>query len=186
MHIQLQQHSAAPDISMPPPPSSTDKGTDPTPVRLLHRVRLFQGLGVEGLAAVVRGAEHLDIPAGTYIFRNDKCETVYLLEAGRVAITQTAARGAERLVRWVGPTELFGAMGQLRDQLRPASAHTLCRCRALSWKRESIGRLMRTYPLLALNALGDLEDQLWEFQRHYEEHAEQLTDRRSVARTARR
>ncbi len=186
MHIQLRDrdHLAARNIQASAPLTRTDKATDATPIHLLYRVRLFHGLGAEGLAAVLRGAAPLDIPAGKYIFRNDKCETVYLLEAGRVAITQTAGRGAERFVRWVRPAELFGAMGELRDQLRPASAQALCRCRALSWKRESIGRLMRTYPLLALNALSDLEDQLWEFQRHHEGYAERLTDSQSVARMA--
>ncbi len=171
--------SAAQDKSVSGPSSVIDKEADAIPIPLLRRVRLFNGLGVGDLAVLARTAEHLEFHPGTYIFKSDRCDTVYLLASGGVAITQTSDQGRPRIVRWVGPAEIFGAMGQLRDQLRPATAHALARSRALSWNRDTMGKLMKAYPLLALNALSDLEDQLWEIQRHYQSNAEFPPHRRS-------
>ena len=154
-----------------------------TLIRLLRLVPLFQGLGPSELVAVAQAAENHEVQRERYFFEDGgHGDTVYLLRHGCAKITQAGPRGTEVLLRVVGPGELFGAMGDLGDQLRPVSTQALCWCQALSWNRTVIGRLMRTYPVIALNALSELEDQLFELQSRYQELATERVEQR-LART---
>ncbi len=168
-------HTERLDCSIPPPLAweqkrqlIDDDPADPTPAAPLPSVRLFSGLGLDALAAVARVAKRYELSSNRYFFEHGPSDTLYLLQSGCVSITQAGRRGAREQVRLVAPWEFFGAMGDLRDQLRPASAQALCRSRALGWKRDVLCRLMRAYPTLALNALSELEDQLYRFQCEYE------------------
>lgn len=170
-------HLTAPHrVAVAPPRADADQEiAELSCLMLLQQARLFRGLGPSELAAVARLAQRCELAAGKYFFEHGHGDVVYLLQCGRVRITQPAPRGAPVLLHLVGPGELFGAMGELRDQLRPASAQALCRCRALGWSREAIGKLMRRYPVVALNALSELEDQLCNFQYRYQHRSESPT-----------
>jgi hypothetical protein len=137
---------------------------------LLQRIRLFRGLRPSELAAVGRAAQRCEVPAGRYFFEHGHGDMTYLLQSGRVSIMRPAPRGAQVFLRLVYPGELFGAMGDLRDQLRPASAQAVYLCRALSWARQDIGSLMKSYPALTLNALNELYDQLSEIATRHQTH----------------
>jgi CRP-like cAMP-binding protein len=154
-----------------------------TLIQLLRPVPLFHGLGPSELAAVAQAAENHEVERVRYFFEDGgHGDTVYLLRHGCVKITQAAPRGTQVLLRVVGPGELFGAMGDLGDQLRPVSAQALCWCQALTWNRTVIGRLMKTYSVIALNALSELEDQLFELQSRYQGLTTERVEQR-IART---
>ncbi|MFI5394333.1 MAG: Crp/Fnr family transcriptional regulator [Candidatus Binatia bacterium] len=151
--------------------------------RLLRLVPLFRGLGPSELAAVDQAAENHEVERARHFFEDGgHGDTVYLLRHGCVKIIQAVPRDTRVLLRVVGPGELFGAMGDLGDQLRPVSAQALCWCQALSWNRTVIGRFMKTYPVIALNALSELEDQLFDLQSRYQGLAAERVERR-IART---
>ena len=130
----------------------------------LQRIQLFRNLGPSELAEIARAAHRYEVAAASYFFQHGHEDVLYLLGSGRVIIRECEAPGPQRLLRVVVPGDLFGAIGDLREQLRPTCAQAVCCCRAIGWSRQSIGALMKSYPLLALNALSALEDQLCHFE----------------------
>ena len=137
-------------------------------VHLLQRVHLFRGLEPSDLATVARAAHMREVDREQYWFEAEApADTVYLLQHGCVKITQSSSQGSPILLRFVGPGEIFGSMGALGDRLRPVAAQALSRCQALAWSAPAMARLMQDQPRIALNALGDLADQLLELQCYY-------------------
>jgi CRP-like cAMP-binding protein len=161
--------------------------TIPTPVAvtadLLERIKLFQGLDSDALAAVVQTAHVHALPSGSCFFlQDDPATRFYVLLQGRVRLTQVTAEGQQVILRFITPGEGMGIVAALGAMVYPASAEALDACRALMWDGAAVAALMERYPRLALNGMRLLAQRVREFQDRLRELATERVERR-LART---
>lgn len=70
-----------------------------------------------------------DVRQGTTIIRQtDAADFFYVINSGRVEVTQTDASGASHLLRQMGPGEFFGEIGLLSRVPRTATVVALTDC----------------------------------------------------------
>lgn len=159
--------------------------SSPLPLNIpsLHRINLFGGLTSSELEAICEAGRFCRVEQDAFFFhQGDPADTWYLLLQGQVKMTQTGLEGQQILVRMVAGYEEFGAVALLSGLTYPLSAHAAEDCQAIAWDRETINRLLTTYPPLALNALRLLAQRFRELQERYRELATERVERR-VART---
>lgn len=148
-------------------------------VRILQQVKLFQGLDHTALATVANAARVVQVKPPTYFFRQgSNAETMYVLQRGRVRLSQAGPEGHEVLLRLIGPGQIFGPTATLQDRLYPVSAQAMRRCHALAWEGRTMVRLMEAHPRIALNTIEDLAAHVQELRERYLELATQRVERR--------
>lgn len=148
-------------------------------VRHLQQVRLFRGLGPADLQTVGRAAQHREVDAGRFFFRQGStADVVYVLHLGRVKLTQSTPEGHQVVLRFIGPGEMFGPMAVVENQLYSVSAEAVRWCQALAWNGKTMAALMEDCPRIALNALSDLTARLQELRERYRELATERVERR--------
>src|SRR5690348_613733 len=92
---------------------------------VLARMELFEGLSPEALAEVAACARVRRLGRDTVVFsQGDIAAACHVLLEGRVRITQSDEEGAELLVRFIGPGEMFGTVALFTDRRYPAEAVT--------------------------------------------------------------
>ncbi len=152
------------------------------PAEVLARVRLFRGLGAEECTEVISLARVVPMGANQYFFSQGQAATVlFVLLAGKVKVSQINAEGHQIVLRYVGAGETFGCVPLYGGTEYPATAETVTRCRALGWDRPVMDRLMKNYPIITLNALELLGEELSELRTRYMELSTERVERR-VAR----
>jgi sigma-B regulation protein RsbU (phosphoserine phosphatase) len=120
-----------------------------------------QELDALGAVTVVR-----NYPAGSVICREGELEHVfYIIQAGRVGITQHVSDGSERKLGAQGPGSFFGEIALLENQPRSASVRTLTECRLLEITEEDFKRVVRRSPEAALTVLRGVIHSLRETDR---------------------
>lgn len=156
-----------------------------TPSALTHfltQVRLFQGLAENELQDVAERVRPCRVEQGHFFFRQeDPATTLYVLNQGKLRLTQLTPDGQQVLLRFFLPGEMLGAVAALSESTYPASAQAVEDCLALAWAGPTIAQLMERYPRLALNALHLLTGRIRELQDSYRELATERVERR-VAR----
>jgi len=115
---------------------------------------------------------------GFFLHRGDAAHCIYLLTAGRAKLIQVTAEGQEVLIRFVGPSEPFGAIAVQPHAIYPISVQAVEDCQALVWDRETFVRLMDRYPTLARNVSQVLMERVRELQDRVRELATQRVERR--------
>ena len=148
-------------------------------IRILQQVKLFHGLDRIALASVARAARAIQVKPATYFFRQGtNADTIYVLQRGRVRLSQAVPEGHDVLLRLIGPGEIFGPTATLKDRLYPVSAQAARRCEALAWEGRTMVRLMEEHPRIAVNAIEDLSAHIQELRERYLELATQRVEQR--------
>jgi CRP/FNR family transcriptional regulator, cyclic AMP receptor protein len=100
-------------------------------VAALQRMPIFGGIRADVLQFLLEQAAPVSIAAGAYFFReNDQAQSVFVLEAGRVAVLKLW-NGAEHLLTHLGPGDCFGEMALMDLFPRSASVRAVEDCAAL-------------------------------------------------------
>jgi CRP/FNR family transcriptional regulator, nitrogen oxide reductase regulator len=129
-----------------------------------EQVGLLRNISHTDLDAIVRSARERRFPRDTYFFRQgDPATILYLLERGRVKLTQHTPEGDQVLSSLVGPGELFG-IAALEDGLHRVSAQAARDSVALAWDRGTFARLMVQYATLARGLVSQLARQVGELR----------------------
>jgi CRP-like cAMP-binding protein len=102
----------------------------------------------------------------------------YILQQGRVKLTQLTPDGELVLVRLVIPGEAFGGVAAMGNQTYPVSAESADASVALAWGGRTMDRLLRRHPQLAINFIAFLADRLHDMQARYEELATEQVEQR--------
>lgn len=98
-------------------------------IELLHTVPMLNVLPLPAIEQLARGLEPVDVPAGTFVFRQGEVgDHYFVIESGTAEVL-----GDDRLVTTLGAGEGFGEVALLRQVRRSASvqATTDLRLRAL-------------------------------------------------------
>ena len=84
-----------------------------------------------------------------------RCDCLYLVAAGRVKISSTAADGCEAIIKIVPPEGLFGEACMVNQEVRERAV-ALDRVQIMAWRREEIEQQIEKEPKLGLALMEDL------------------------------
>lgn len=125
------------------------------------RSRLFQGLEPEERQAVLAQAGVRQARVRETVERQGEPALVfYLVEAGRLKLTQVTAEGREVIVRFVGPGEPFGGVVALEKSVYPVTAAAIERSTLLFWRRDAIVPLIERFPKIKTNLLQTMAEHM--------------------------
>jgi len=116
--------------------------------------RLFEGFAPgEGEAVLAAGAPRV-LCRGEVLFREGELAmALYLVEAGRMKLTQVAADGQEVILRYLAPGDAFAAVALFERSTYPVTAKATERTRVRAWPREVLPDLVRAHPRFEANLL---------------------------------
>ncbi|MEX1172591.1 MAG: MFS transporter [Chloroflexota bacterium] len=104
---------------------SLQRATDPSTevLRRVSRLPLFAGVPPSALEAAAARLDPMDVTAGTVVIRQgDPADHFYLIESGSFAVDQLdPMTGETRRLRVMGPDEVFGELGLMRQAPRSAT-----------------------------------------------------------------
>ncbi len=113
-------------------------------IAALQRMPIFGGIEAGVLRLLVEQASSVRVPEGDYFFRqDDKAESMFVLEAGRVAIIKRWD-GEEHLIARLGPGDCFGEMALMDLFPRSAGVRAETPCAAIELRVDSFLRLYQT------------------------------------------
>jgi CRP-like cAMP-binding protein len=149
---------------------------------LLANVPLFTGLEPLVLVDALSVARVRRVHAGGFYFHeNDPATHLYVLTEGRLKITQLTPEGHQVIHMLLTGGQPFGGVAALGEGAYPVTAEAVEDCTALSWDAQTMTRLMRKYPDIAINTARFLARRFHELQ---VQHRQLMTERveRRVAR----
>ncbi len=145
----------------------------------LEQTPLFHRLDRAALAAVLAVARRQRAPAGRLFFREgEPARWLYVLEHGRVKLTQTGLDGHRVIVRLIGPGDLFGGIAALAETVYPVSAEAVEDRQALAWSGPTVERLFLAHPQTAVNVLRHLAQRVLELQDRLRELSTERVEQR--------
>lgn len=122
---------------------------------LASRPDVFSGLEAGERRAILQRGVARTSPGGTVLFRqDDPAQALYLVESGRVKLTQVGREGGEVLVRISGPGEAFAAIAAIDGKTYPFTATTIGETRTVCWPRGVLRDLFRDFPTFQASILA--------------------------------
>jgi CRP-like cAMP-binding protein len=144
---------------------------------------LFDGLTPEGRRAALQRATSRALERKQVLFREgEPAAALFVVEAGRLKLTQLAADGQEVLVRFVGPGETCAGVAVLEGSRYPVTAEAVEPARLRVWQREALRELCERFPRIQTNILRAIAGHLQESMERTRELATERVAQR-VART---
>ena len=111
---------------------------------------LFDGLDPRQRQIATEGMGALTFRTGQRIFaQGDPAGSFYVLEDGRLRVTQVTEQGQQIIVRIVHPGELFGFAPALGRDTFPGTCEALVPCRVLVWPRSRWEAVLGAAPALS-------------------------------------
>lgn len=152
-------------------------------VSALKRAEMFSSLGDDELKAVVSAGTVRRLMRGQRIFgQGDAGTTCHNLLHGRVKILQSRPDGAQSVIRYIGPGEMYGTVAALMGKPFPADAVSVVESVEVYWPVETLRALMRRFPEIALRSTASAGGRLMELQTRMGELSGERVEQR-LART---
>lgn len=155
----------------------------------LASLELFQGLAPPALHDVLGVARVRRISRETRIFsQGNPGVRAHALVEGSVRISQSGSDGAQTVMRFIGPGEMFGTVALFTDGRYPADAIAVAHSLEVSWSEGELLELMGRHPKIAINVIRIIGKRLQEVQDRVRELSTQRAERRvahAVLRLAR-
>jgi len=159
------------------------------PPQSLAAMELFRGLTPAALESAAICARGRRLPKDMCIFnQGDDSVRAHAIIEGSVRIAQSGSDGAQVVIRFIGPAEMFGTVALFTDKRYPADAITLAETVEASWSEDELLGLMARYPQIAINVIRIIGKRLQEVQDRVRELATHRAERRvahAVLRLAR-
>lgn len=138
-------------------PAGTSGGEE----RTLSHVPLFAGLAPSTLEALTEFTFRRTFAAGERIVEEGRTGNgLFVVLAGRVAVTKQGATGQEQVLAELGPGEPFGEMALLGEWKRSASVRALEPATCLGMDRWVFLAYLRRDPELAIRVIQFLAERL--------------------------
>lgn len=139
------------------PPAGVRAGTRQKPravtVRELRALdsSFFDGLAPDDLAAFGAAMFQRQYPAGQIVLLEGAASSVlYVVQAGRLKLFKTSARGREQVLRLLRPGDMFNEVAVFDEGPNPASAQAIEDCTLYLLRRRDLMRFMAERPGVAL------------------------------------
>ncbi len=147
--------------------------------QVLATMELFLELPPVAQETVAATAHVRRLPKDTRIFNQGDADVrAHALIEGGVRISQLGSDGAQVVVRFIGPGEMFGTVALFTNGRYPADAVTLVDSLEVSWSRADLFALMVRYPQIAINIIRIIGNRLQEVQDRVRELSTQRAERR--------
>lgn len=148
----------------------------------LISAELFAGLPIRALEAAAAAGDRQRVRRGTRIFsQGDDRSRAHAVIEGGVRISRAGRDGAQVVVRFIRPGEMFGAAVLFADRRYAADAVAVTETVEASWSEQELLKLMMRYPQIAINTIRVLGRRLQDMQ----DRARELATRRVDQRIAR-
>lgn len=142
-------------------------------------VPVFSGLSPQEQEQILKAAVERKFAAGSYVFyQDDPATTMFLLEQGKVKISQSGLDGQQVILHILDAGQVFGLGAFSEGMVYPGDALVLEDCLALTWDHETLVRLAHRHPRLALNALGWMAGRIHDLQQRLRELSTERVERR--------
>lgn len=116
--------------------------------------RLFQGFAPAEAETVLAAGGARVLRRGEVLFREgEPAAALYLVESGRIKLTQLTAEGREVIMRYLAPGDAFAAVALFERSTYPVTARATERTRLRAWPREVLPGLVRDHPRFEANLL---------------------------------
>jgi CRP/FNR family transcriptional regulator, nitrogen oxide reductase regulator len=149
----------------------------------LKKIPFFAKLGETEWQAVLEAGRVQVVEADAFLFyQDDPAENVYVVVDGRIKLTQLSPEGQQVIMRVATDWMMIAIIGIVKGTVYPVSAEAAETSRVLVWSQTAMLELAERFPVLALNALKLMAQQVREFQDRYRELATERVERR-LART---
>ncbi|HJT86587.1 MAG TPA: Crp/Fnr family transcriptional regulator [Bryobacteraceae bacterium] len=97
------------------------------------------------------------------VIYSGRCDSLYLVAAGRVKVSSTAADGCEAIIKIVPPEGLFGAACLVGQEVRERAV-ALDKVQLMAWRRDEIEQQIEKEPKLGLALMEELVVSAMEMQ----------------------
>lgn len=132
-----------------------------SPVDVLRKVPLFQGLPDTELQAFADLTRERTYPKGSVIFfENDRGDSLYLVAEGQVKVVLIGEDGREVILSILGKGSFFGEMALIDDAPRSAHVISMDDAKVLTLRREDFQARLRANPEVAIGLLKELSRRL--------------------------
>lgn len=133
---------------------------------------LFKDASDAVLQAVANYCQPMELAAGETLFEQDsEADALYFLEEGQIHIVRTYPNGDEVILATEVPDYVIGELSMLANQPRSGSVVAIGDCELLKLSREAIIEVCNQYPDLAVRALTQLGNRLYQLNLRVRESA---------------
>jgi CRP-like cAMP-binding protein len=124
---------------------------------------LFRGLEPDAVAEVLAAAAVRSLGVGESLFlQGDPVEALYVVESGRLKLSQVTPDGEEVVVRTAGDGAILAGVAVLGKRVLPVTAVAVTAARVLVWPRDRAQELAARHPKLRDNVLLTIADRMQE------------------------
>lgn len=124
------------------------------PSHLLKQQPLFRQIDERALEDILQHAHTRTLEKGAFLFyQDDPATAFYIVERGRIRLSQLSPEGQQVIVRFLTDGEAFGIVAVLSNIPYPVAADAVEETTLLGWEGETFRHLMLKYPQLALNGM---------------------------------
>jgi len=153
--------------------------TPTTDFAILRGGELFTALTDAELDAVAEAGIVRRLAGGRPAFlQGDPGETCHSLLEGRVKVIKTRPDGAQSILRFIGPGEMYGTVAALMGQPFPADAMAVVDSVEIVWPVKVMRALMQRFPAIAMSSVAAAGERLFELQTRVGELTADRVERR--------
>jgi CRP/FNR family transcriptional regulator, nitrogen oxide reductase regulator len=153
------------------------------PLEEIQKIPLFKGVSIQDLKKIIQSAHQKKIAEDEFFFmQGDPAEKMFILLTGRVRLFQTSREGDQVLIRVITPYTLFALVALTQTQVYPVNAQAAEESFALYWSKVELMDIVIQYPVVAINAMKMMAEQVKELQDRLRQTSTERVDQR-LART---
>lgn len=124
---------------------------------------LFHGMEADAISEVLAAASVRTLAVGESLFlQGDPVEALYVVESGRLKLSQVTPEGEEVVVRTAGEGAILAGVAVLGKRVLPVTGVAVTAARILVWPRERAQELASRHPQLRDNVLQTIADRMQE------------------------
>jgi CRP/FNR family transcriptional regulator len=137
-------------LTRPPEARQKPRAVSVRELRALHST-FFDDLAADDLAALSGAMVQRQYPAGQIVLLEGAASSVfYVVQAGRLKLFKTSARGREQVLRLLRPGDMFNEVAVFDEGPNPASAQAIEDCTLFLLRRRDLMRFVAERPGIAL------------------------------------
>ena len=149
------------------------------PLHELGNIPLFKGVSDTDLQTILEDAHRVKKSEGEFFFlQGYPAERMFVLIHGRVRLFQTSSEGDQVLIKIIIPYTLFALVAMTQTQNYPVSAQAAEDSESLYWNKVDLMEYVIKYPVVAINAMKMMAEQVTELQERFRQTATEPVDHR--------
>ena len=149
----------------------------------LHESEIFKGFESEQYEDLLKKGRRIKLQPKSILFhQGDPAVSCFLVNQGRLKLTQLNEQGKEIILRYIGEGELTAAIAVLKNRPYPVTAESIEETEITCWDKSAMTQWLRQYPDIAINLLSIVLERIDDMQHRYLEICTERVDQR-IARS---